>query len=48
MWATRYRIAHGYANVSMATIAATVSEDVPKFRDDLERALQVSINEQDG
>jgi uncharacterized protein with HEPN domain len=31
MWATRNRIAHGYAYVDMLTINATVRQDLPWF-----------------
>jgi len=33
MWATRNRIAHGYAFVDLAIIQATVEQDVPAFEE---------------
>lgn len=40
IWATRNRIAHGYAHVNMAIIRATVEQDLPI----LENKLRSSAN----
>lgn len=38
MWATRNRIAHGYAFIDMSVIAATIQHDLPRFEDQLRAA----------
>lgn len=39
MWATRNRIAHGYAFVDLSIIQSTVAEDLPLFEARLQREL---------
>lgn len=39
IWATRNRIAHGYAHISVEVIRATVAEDLPDFEKRLREAL---------
>ena len=41
MWATRNRIAHGYAYIDMSIVTATVQRDLPWLEDRLrEEALR--------
>jgi len=40
MWATRNRIAHGYAYVDLAIIRATVEHDLPAVERKLRRSLE--------
>lgn len=42
IWATRNRIAHGYAYIDMAMIQATVRHDLPPFEDALRFAHAAS------
>lgn len=39
MWATRNRIAHGYAFVDLSIIESTVAEDLPLFEARLQREI---------
>jgi uncharacterized protein with HEPN domain len=39
IWATRNRIAHGYAHISVDVIRATVADDLPDFEKRLRGAL---------
>jgi uncharacterized protein with HEPN domain len=36
IWATRNRIAHGYAHIDLSIIRATVEQDLPQFEKALE------------
>jgi uncharacterized protein with HEPN domain len=38
MWATRNRIAHGYAHIDFSIVTATVERDAPWFEDRLQQA----------
>lgn len=40
MWATRNRIAHGYAFIDRRMIGATVREDLPRFELAVRRLMQ--------
>jgi uncharacterized protein with HEPN domain len=40
IWATRNRIAHGYAFIDRAMIAATVNNDLPDFEAAIRRLLE--------
>ncbi len=42
IWATRNRIAHGYATIDLGMIKATVRDDLPAFRSSIARALEQS------
>lgn len=44
IWATRSRIAHGYAYIDLSVITATVEQDLPDF----ERKLRESIGNAPG
>jgi uncharacterized protein with HEPN domain len=39
IWATRNRIAHGYAHISVDVIRATVADDLPDFEKRLRECL---------
>jgi len=39
MWATRNRIAHGYAYIDLMIIQATVEQDLPEFEKKLRATL---------
>lgn len=40
MWATRNRIAHGYAFIDLSIITATVTDDLPWFEAALEQEIE--------
>lgn len=40
IWATRNRIAHGYATIDLSIIKATVRDDLPAFRSSIAQALE--------
>jgi len=42
IWATRNRIAHGYAMIDLRIIKATVRDDLPGFRTAIAEALAAS------
>ena len=42
IWATRNRIAHGYATINLSIIKATVRDDLPAFRSSIAQALAES------
>jgi uncharacterized protein with HEPN domain len=42
IWATRNRIAHGYATIDLSIIKATVKDDLPGFRTAIAEALAAS------
>ena len=42
IWATRNRIAHGYATIDLSIIKATVRDDLPAFRSSIAHALAES------
>jgi hypothetical protein len=42
IWATRNRIAHGYATIDLGMIKATVRDDLPAFRSSIAQALDQS------
>lgn len=42
IWATRNRIAHGYATIDLSIIKATVRNDLPGFRAAITEALEAS------
>jgi uncharacterized protein with HEPN domain len=39
IWATRNRIAHGYAYIDLQIIRATIEQDLPRFEDALRNEL---------
>lgn len=41
MWATRNRIAHGYAFVDIAIVRRSVAEDVPALEESLRREFEL-------
>lgn len=45
MWATRNRIAHGYAFIDRRMIGATVREDLPRFELAVRRLMQELTSE---
>jgi uncharacterized protein with HEPN domain len=42
IWATRNRIAHGYATIDLSIIKATAKDDLPGFRTAIAEALAAS------
>ncbi|GAA1061561.1 HepT-like ribonuclease domain-containing protein [Agromyces bracchium] len=42
IWATRNRIAHGYAYIDLAIIRDTVEQDLPEFEDKLRRSVRTT------
>lgn len=44
IWATRNRIAHGYAFIDLSIIATTVEDDLPRFENRLKEEAARSTN----
>nr|WP_155842360.1 HepT-like ribonuclease domain-containing protein [Agromyces luteolus] len=42
IWATRNRIAHGYAYIDLTIIRDTVEQDLPEFEDKLRRSVRTT------
>lgn len=45
MWATRNRIAHGYAYIDMSIVTATVTHDLPWLEDRLRAVANTATHE---